>query len=65
MGESPLEENLRRLTDEVIAEAQRVLSSELNLTSDFRGSGAYRTELAQVFLKRLLQRCSGRIGGRS
>ena len=55
----------RKVSDETIKEAQGVLASELSLTSDFRGSGAYRTELAQAYLKRLLERCSGRIGGRS
>lgn len=53
----------RRLSEDTIAQAQRVLASELALTSDFRGSGSYRTEVAQVFLKRLLQRCYGKIRG--
>lgn len=52
----------RRLTDETIAEAQRVLSSELNLTSDFRGSALYRSQVAQAYLKRLIQHCAARIG---
>jgi CO/xanthine dehydrogenase FAD-binding subunit len=55
----------RKATDETIAQAQSVLASELSLTSDFRGSGAYRTEVAQVFLKRLIERCSRMIGGPS
>ena len=55
----------KKVSDETIAEAQKVLSSELSLTSDFRGSGAYRTELAQVYLKRLLERCCDKIGGPS
>jgi CO/xanthine dehydrogenase FAD-binding subunit len=55
----------KKVSDETIAEAQKVLSSELSLTSDFRGSGAYRTELAQVYLKRLLERCCYKIGGPS
>jgi len=54
----------RRVSDETIAGAQEVLASELSLTSDFRGSGPYRTELAQVYLKRILERCSRRIGRR-
>jgi len=55
----------KKVSDETIAEAQKVLSSELSLTSDFRGSGAYRTELARVYLKRLLERCCVKIGGPS
>jgi carbon-monoxide dehydrogenase medium subunit len=51
----------RKLSDETIAEAQRTLASELKLTSDFRGSAAYRTEVAQVYLKRLIQRCAAKI----
>lgn len=52
-----------KLSEETIAEAQRMLASELELTSDFRGSAAYRAEVAQVYLKRLIQRCSGKIRG--
>lgn len=51
----------RRLTEGTIDEAKRVLVSELRLTDDFRGSGAYRVEIAQAFLKRLLERCAERI----
>jgi CO/xanthine dehydrogenase FAD-binding subunit len=53
----------RRLSEETVSQAQRVLGSELKLTSDFRASGAYRKEVAQVYLKRLIQRCSKRIRG--
>ena len=55
----------KMVTEETIAQAQKVLASELSLTSDFRGSGAYRKEIAQVYLKRLLERCSWQIGGHS
>ena len=55
----------KRVTDETIAQAQKVLASELSLTSDFRGSGAYRTEVARVYLKRLIERCARHIGGLS
>jgi CO/xanthine dehydrogenase FAD-binding subunit len=55
----------KRVSDETIFRAQKVLASELSLTSDFRGSGAYRTEVAQVYLKRLIERCSRMIGGPS
>jgi carbon-monoxide dehydrogenase medium subunit len=53
----------RELSEETIAQAQKVLASELALTSDFRGSASYRTEVAQAFLKRLLERCHERIRG--
>ena len=53
----------KRMSDETIAQAQRVLASELSLSNDFRASGAYRVEVAQVFLKRLIERCSRMIGG--
>lgn len=52
----------RKLSEETISQAQNVLASELSLTSDFRMSGACRTELALVYLKRLIQRCWKRIG---
>jgi len=55
----------KRATDQTIAQAQKVLASELSLTSDFRGSGEYRTEVAQVYLKRLMERCTRQIGGGS
>jgi len=55
----------KRVTDQTIAEAQKVLASELSLTSDFRGSGEYRTEVAQVYLRRLVERCTRQIGGPS
>jgi len=55
----------RKVSQATIAEAQKVLGEELSLTSDYRGSGAYRKEVAQVFLKRLLERCSRHVGGPS
>jgi len=51
----------RKLSEETIMEAQRILASELALTSDFRGSSAYRVEVAKVYLKRLIQRCAAKI----
>lgn len=51
----------RRLDDDTIAEARRLLASELSLTDDFRGSAAYRSEVAQAYLKRLIQRCLSNI----
>ena len=55
----------KKVTDQTISQAQKVLASELSLTSDFRGSGAYRTEVAQVYLRRLMERCTKEIGGPS
>ena len=55
----------RKLSEETISQAQKVLASELSLTSDFRGSAAYRKEVAEVYLKRLIQRCSSRIRGQA
>ena len=55
----------KRVTDQTITKAQGVLASELSLTSDFRGSGEYRTEVAQVYLRRLVERCTRQIRGPS
>ena len=55
----------KRVTDQIITKAQGVLASELSLTSDFRGSGEYRTEVAQVYLRRLVERCTRQIRGPS
>jgi CO/xanthine dehydrogenase FAD-binding subunit len=55
----------RKVSDETVREAQKVLASELSLTSDFRATAAYRVEIAQVYLKRLIERCSRNIGGPS
>ena len=53
----------KTLAPDTVSQAQKVLASELSLTDDFRGSGAYRTGIAQVYLKRLLERCSRKLGG--
>jgi len=55
----------KRVTDQTITKAQGVLASELSLTSDFRGSGEYRAEVAQVYLRRLVERCTRQIRGPS
>ena len=47
----------RKATKETIDEAQKILASELVLTGDYRASADYRKEVAQVYLKRLIQRC--------
>lgn len=51
----------RKLGADTIAAAQAVLSSELNLKNDFRASGEYRSEIAKVYLKRLLELSAFRI----
>jgi CO/xanthine dehydrogenase FAD-binding subunit len=53
----------KKVTEQTIAQAQKVLASELSLTSDFRGSGEYRAEVAQAYLRRLVERCGRQIGG--
>jgi CO/xanthine dehydrogenase FAD-binding subunit len=51
----------RKVTEETVREAEKVLASELVLTSDFRASAPYRTEVAQAYLGKLIQRCRKRI----
>lgn len=53
----------RKLSDQTTTDAQRILAAELNLKGDFRASAAYRVEVAQVYLKRLIQRCVAGISG--
>jgi CO/xanthine dehydrogenase FAD-binding subunit len=53
----------RKLTAETLVAAQEILSSELVLKTDFRASGEYRSEIAKVYLKRLLELCAFRIRG--
>jgi len=55
----------KKVTDQNIAKAEKILASELSLTSDFRGSGEYRTEVAKVYLRRLVERCALQIRGTS
>jgi len=55
----------RKVTEETLRDAQRVLASELALTGDFRASASYRTEVAQAFLGKLIRRCHKRIEGSS
>lgn len=51
----------KELNDEVLDEAREVLTSELQLTSDFRASAEYRVKVEKAFLKRLLNYCRRRI----
>lgn len=53
----------RKVTEATIAEAQKVLEGELALTGDFRASASYRAEVAQAYLRKLIQRCYRGIGG--
>ena len=53
----------RKVTEETIVEAQKVLAGELALTGDFRASASYRAEVAQAYLRKLIRRCHRRIGG--
>ena len=57
----------RRVSGDVIREAEKILESELRLTSDYRASHLYRTEIAKVFLRRTLRRSRemvlGEVGG--
>jgi CO/xanthine dehydrogenase FAD-binding subunit len=53
----------KKLSSETLASAQDILASELVLKTDFRASGEYRTAIAKVFLKRLLELCAFRMRG--
>ena len=55
----------RKATEETVGEAEKVLASELALTSDFRASGSYRVEVARAYLGKLIQRCRRGIEGSS
>jgi CO/xanthine dehydrogenase FAD-binding subunit len=60
------EEGLRGkiLTTQLLEETGAVLSKELRLSSDFRVSGEYRSEVACVLFKRALKRCYQMLLGR-
>ncbi len=59
------EEKLRAkvLSAEAVKDAVSTLSSELKLSSDFRVSGEYRTDVAGVLFRRALGRCAGSLLG--
>ena len=48
---------------EAVKDAVFSLKDELTLTSDFRVSGEYRTDVASVLFKRALSRCAERLTG--
>lgn len=60
-----VEEKLRgaALTEENIAAAVASLNSELKLSSDFRASGEYRTNVDCALFKRALNRCTEKLIG--
>ena len=51
------------LDEQTLADATDVLRGELKLTSDFRVSDEYRTEVACTIFKRTLSNCARRISG--
>ena len=53
----------KRLNEESLADAAAALRSELKLTSDFRASDEYRTDVACAILKRTLRSCVEKISG--
>jgi CO/xanthine dehydrogenase FAD-binding subunit len=54
----------RILTPQLVEEAGYALNEELRLSSDFRVSGEYRSEVACVLFKRALKRCYETLVGR-
>lgn len=53
----------RRLDEKAVRDAIGALRNEVRLSSDFRVSGQYRTEVATTLLKRCLNRCAERLIG--
>lgn len=51
------------LSVETVKDAASSLTSELKLSSDFRASGEYRTDVACVLFRRVLSRCAGSLLG--
>jgi len=54
----------RRLNEQTIADATATLRGELRLTSDFRASEEYRTDVACAMFKRTLCSCVKKLSGR-
>jgi carbon-monoxide dehydrogenase medium subunit len=55
--------NGKSLTVETIKDAVSTLKSELKLSSDFRVSGEYRTDVADALFRRALSRCASSLLG--
>jgi CO/xanthine dehydrogenase FAD-binding subunit len=53
----------RRLTEQSLTDATAALRDELKLTSDFRASEEYRTEVACAIFKRTVGRCAEKLSG--
>ncbi len=53
----------KKIDEEVVRRAEKVLESELKLTSDYRASYLYRTEIAKILLRRSLRHLGDRIRG--
>ncbi len=53
-----------KLTDELIEECANQVMKEVLIRPDFRSSIEYRRHILGVYLKRTLQKCQKRIGGR-
>ena len=53
----------KQLNEQTLTKAAAVLRSELKLSSDFRASEEYRTDVACTIFKRVLNRCAERLSG--
>ena len=53
----------KKLSEPSLTDATAALRDELKLTSDFRASEEYRTEVAGVILKRTLSNCAQKLSG--
>jgi len=53
----------KKMSEQTLADATTALRDELKLTSDFRVSGEYRTEVACAIFKRTLRRCVEKLSG--
>jgi CO/xanthine dehydrogenase FAD-binding subunit len=53
----------KKLNEQSLADATTALRGELKLTSDFRASGEYRTEVACAIFRRTLRRCVEKLSG--
>ena len=53
----------KKPNEETLADATNVLKGELKLSSDFRASEEYRTEVACTIFKRTLRNCTEKLSG--
>jgi 2-furoyl-CoA dehydrogenase FAD binding subunit len=54
----------KSMSTQLVNQAISTLNGELRLSSDFRASGEYRTQVATVLFKRALERCYAKLVGR-